>query len=72
MIVKVGEGCRKCKYFGGEWTGACNYCLVEHKSRIYTKGKRTVKEGYCDKFVEGRVTYDATRWKNKGVIRKNG
>ena len=72
MLVMVGDVCRTCKFYSGEWTETCNYSVITGHSRLFESGKRVVEKGFCNKYEEGRIEYDATKWKNRGRILRNG
>ena len=57
------ELCDKCKYMQGVKENGCNYLPITGHSRIFDKGIRTVPDGYCDKFEEGRkITQTVNAW----------
>lgn len=67
----TGDLCDQCVYrcricnFGHNGRIACNYLDVAGKSRIFVNGKRTIPEGYCDKYKRGEESHIVSnKWNN--------
>lgn len=64
-MVRVGEKCKECKYYGNQ-TFSCDYMLIAKKRRTITDGKK-IDPKYCDKFEKGKRFHDSVLWHNGGM-----